>query len=211
MKRRNGKRSIFSDSIELCWDRRVLKSSLTTKQMRRTRNRLISIWCRTLYKMAWIKSIKESKLYTKEEIDQIERINKIYFLLLEQERVKWQADLKENLLKIPQGQPAAKHLVKPVSRKQKKFNEQLEIAREVDLESVVEQYVDLRRSGEYRMVGLCPFHSEKTPSFFVYTNDNHFYCFGCQEFGDVIKFIRLVENLTFKQAVNTLYRFSQES
>ena len=161
--------------------------------------------------MAWIKSIKESKLYTKEEIDQIERINKIYFLLLEQERVKWQADLKENLLKIPQGQPAAKHLVKSVSRKQKKFNEQLEIAREVDLESVVEQYVDLRRSGGYRMVGLCPFHREKTPSFFVYTNDNHFYCFGCQEFGDVIKFIRLVENLTFKQSVKTLYRFSQES
>ncbi|MDP4011961.1 MAG: CHC2 zinc finger domain-containing protein [Candidatus Roizmanbacteria bacterium] len=161
--------------------------------------------------MAWIKSIKESKLYTKEEVDQIERINKIYFLLLEQERVKWQADLKENLLKIPQERPEAKHLVKSMSRKQKKFNEQLEIARGVDLESVVEQYVGLRRSSEYRMVGLCPFHSEKTPSFFVYTDDNHYYCFGCCKYGDVIKFIRLVENLTFKQSVRTLYRFSQES
>ncbi len=79
------------------------------------------------------------------------------------------------------------------------------------MESVVENYVDLKVSGAYRKVGLCPLHDEKTPSFTIFKTDDHFYCFGCREYGDVIKFIKLVENLNFKQAVKTLWRFSQES
>ena len=87
---------------------------------------------------------------------------------------------------------------------------QLEVAREVNLEEVVGEYVKLRRSGMYRLAGLCPFHSEKTPSFVVYTNDDHYYCFGCHEYGDVITFIRKLEKLTFKQAVRVLYKHSQQ-
>ena len=175
------------------------------------RNRLIPIWCHTLHKMAWVKSIKNSTQYTKEEIDGIEKINKLFFILAEEERSKWEQNLQENLLKIPQGIPESKSSVKNLSPKQKRFREQLEVARDMDLESVVEQYVDLKRSGAYRLVGICPFHNDKTPSFTIFKTDDHFYCFGCQEYGDVIKFIRLVENLTFKQAVKTLYRFSQQN
>ncbi|ADU26610.1 DNA primase [Ethanoligenens harbinense] len=72
-----------------------------------------------------------------------------------------------------------------------------------DIESVVSRYVNLRKSGK-SMVGLCPFHSEKTPSFHVYPDDQHFYCFGCETGGDVITFIRKIENLEYREAVEFL-------
>lgn len=72
-----------------------------------------------------------------------------------------------------------------------------------DIESVVSRYVNLRKSGK-SLVGLCPFHSEKTPSFRVYPEDQHFYCFGCETGGDVITFIRKIENLEYREAVEVL-------
>ena len=63
-----------------------------------------------------------------------------------------------------------------------------------DIVDVVSSYVSLRRSGR-NMVGLCPFHHEKTPSFNVYAENGSFYCFGCGVGGDVITFIRRIENL----------------
>ena len=62
------------------------------------------------------------------------------------------------------------------------------------IEDVVGQYVSLTRKGS-NLFGLCPFHSEKTPSFFVYPQTQSFYCFGCGAGGDVITFIRRIENL----------------
>ena len=63
-----------------------------------------------------------------------------------------------------------------------------------DVESVIGSYVSLKRAGS-NLKGLCPFHSEKTPSFTVYPQDNSFYCFGCGAGGDVITFIKKRENL----------------
>ena len=54
------------------------------------------------------------------------------------------------------------------------------------------------------MVGLCPFHGEKTPSFNIYTEDGSFYCFGCGVGGDVISFIMKIENLDYVDAVKYL-------
>jgi DNA primase len=54
------------------------------------------------------------------------------------------------------------------------------------------------------MVGLCPFHGEKTPSFNIYTENNSFYCFGCGAGGDVITFIMRIENLDYIEAVRFL-------
>ena len=177
------------------------------------RSELVAIWESVSNIPGWLRVLWLTKLYTDEELDELERIDDEFRSFAREEETKHQKWLRDELPKTQQGWleifPEAKHLVKPVSRKQKKFDEQLEEARCVDLESVVEQYVELKRSGTYRMAGLCPFHDEKTPSFFVYTNDNHYYCFGCHEHGDVIKFIRQVEKLTFKQSVRTLYRFSR--
>ncbi len=72
-----------------------------------------------------------------------------------------------------------------------------------DAESVISSYVSLRRRGR-TMVGLCPFHGEKTPSFTVYPENNSFYCFGCGAGGDVITFIKKIENLDYIDAVKFL-------
>jgi DNA primase len=72
-----------------------------------------------------------------------------------------------------------------------------------DIVGVISQYVQLRREGQ-RWKGLCPFHSEKTPSFSVNANEGVWYCFGCQARGDVITFVREVEHLGFPDAVEWL-------
>ncbi|MGN0622060.1 MAG: DNA primase [Porcipelethomonas sp.] len=81
------------------------------------------------------------------------------------------------------------------------FLYQLKLANPVD--SVIGSYVNLRRTG-HDFVGLCPFHSEKTPSFHVYTDTQSFYCFGCGAGGDVITFTKRIENLDYIEAVRML-------
>lgn len=73
------------------------------------------------------------------------------------------------------------------------------------IEDVVSAYVTLKRAGA-NLQGLCPFHSEKTPSFTVFTATQSYYCFGCGAGGDVINFIRNVENLDYRSAVEFLAR-----
>ena len=75
-----------------------------------------------------------------------------------------------------------------------------EVIRRNDIEQVIGRYVDLRRAGS-NLVGLCPFHSEKTPSFTVFRNTDSFYCFGCAAGGNVITFIQKIENLDYVSAV----------
>lgn len=72
-----------------------------------------------------------------------------------------------------------------------------------DLTEIASSYVNLKRKGR-NMVGLCPFHGEKTPSFNIYTENGSFYCFGCGAGGDVITFIMKIENLDYIDAVKFL-------
>ncbi|MCQ2514853.1 MAG: DNA primase [Ruminococcus sp.] len=72
-----------------------------------------------------------------------------------------------------------------------------------DITEYISSYVNLKRSGR-NMVGLCPFHGEKTPSFNVYTENGSFYCFGCGVGGDVISFAMKIENLDYIDAVKLL-------
>lgn len=72
-----------------------------------------------------------------------------------------------------------------------------------DIETAVSAYVNLKRRGK-NLVGLCPFHSEKTPSFTVYPENGSFYCFGCGVGGDVFTFTGLIENLDYIEAVKLL-------
>ncbi len=78
-----------------------------------------------------------------------------------------------------------------------------EVLSRADIEGVISPYVTLKRAGGL-LKGLCPFHSEKTPSFCVYTKDNSFYCFGCGAGGDAITFLKRIENMDFEDAVETL-------
>ncbi len=72
-----------------------------------------------------------------------------------------------------------------------------------DITDIVSSYVTLKRRGR-NMVGLCPFHGEKTPSFNIYTENGSFYCFGCGVGGDVISFVMRIENLDYVDAVKFL-------
>jgi len=78
-----------------------------------------------------------------------------------------------------------------------------EIVSRTDIVQLISGYVTLRRAGS-NMVGLCPFHSERTPSFTVFTGSNSFYCFGCGAGGDAIAFVRRTENLDYPDAVEFL-------
>ena len=72
-----------------------------------------------------------------------------------------------------------------------------------DLGELAASYMQLKRRGR-NLVGLCPFHGEKTPSFNIYTENGSFYCFGCGTGGDVITFVMKIENLDYLEAVKFL-------
>ena len=69
-----------------------------------------------------------------------------------------------------------------------------------DLLQVVQSYVPLKRKGN-RYWGCCPFHGEKTPSFSVVPDKGFFYCFGCHAGGNVFKFLSLIENISYFEAI----------
>ena len=79
----------------------------------------------------------------------------------------------------------------------------MELKYKNDIESVISGYVSLKKRGR-NYVGLCPFHNEKTPSFTVFADKGNYHCFGCGVGGDVITFIRQIENLDYMEAVRFL-------
>jgi len=91
-----------------------------------------------------------------------------------------------------------------------KINQQdIDALRErADIVEIISGYTALKRGGTNTMKGLCPFHTEKTPSFTVDRARGLFYCFGCQEGGDLYKFVEKVENLSFPEAVEWVARRS---
>ena len=76
-----------------------------------------------------------------------------------------------------------------------------------DIVDLIGTYVSLKRAGS-NYGGLCPFHSEKTPSFTVFPDTQHFFCFGCEAGGDAFSFIMRVENLDYKGAIEFLAKRS---
>ncbi len=83
--------------------------------------------------------------------------------------------------------------------------EDLEAVRErTDIVKLVSGYLTLRKAGHDTMVGLCPFHAEKTPSFSVSPSKGLYHCFGCGAGGDAVRFLQAVEHLTFVEAVERL-------
>lgn len=72
-----------------------------------------------------------------------------------------------------------------------------------DIGEIIGEYVNLQQKGR-NLMGLCPFHSERTPSFCVYPSNGSFYCFGCGAGGDVITFLRLIEHYDYIETVQKL-------
>ncbi len=83
-----------------------------------------------------------------------------------------------------------------------------QVKRSLSILEVVSLYVGLQPAGKYYK-GLCPFHKEKTPSFYVSPEKGSYNCYGCNRFGDIFSFIQEQEGLTFPEAINFLVdRFS---
>ena len=81
-----------------------------------------------------------------------------------------------------------------------------ELVERSDIVDVVSGYVRLGKKSGANMFGLCPFHSEKTPSFSVSPDKQIYHCFGCGKGGGVINFVMEIENLSFPEAVEFLAR-----
>jgi DNA primase len=78
-----------------------------------------------------------------------------------------------------------------------------QIKRNISIIEVASLYVNLKPAGKYYK-GLCPFHTEKTPSFFVKPENDTFTCYGCNKFGDMFTLIQEMENISFPEAINFL-------
>src|SRR5207237_8123170 len=78
------------------------------------------------------------------------------------------------------------------------------VKQQADIVRVIGGYVKLKKAGAQNFSGLCPFHSEKTPSFSVHATRQFFHCFGCGASGDVFSFVQKIENITFPEAVRAV-------
>ena len=85
-----------------------------------------------------------------------------------------------------------------------KANSLRDLKNRVNLHDVVARVVSLKKAGGMRFKGLCPFHSEKTPSFNVSTDKGYYKCFGCGKAGDIINFVMDTEGLQFTEAVEAI-------
>ena len=112
--------------------------------------------------------------------------------------------LMEDLLKYENRLMKLKLSLKPELKNSSGVNqEEIEIAQEYPIGKIAEQYLDLEKvGGKYK--ALCPFHNEKTPSFHLFTDSNRYYCFGCNESGNVINLTMALFGINFVDAVKML-------
>jgi len=75
------------------------------------------------------------------------------------------------------------------------------VKQQADIVRIIGDYIKLKKAGAQNFSGLCPFHSEKTPSFSVHATRQFYHCFGCGASGDVLSFVQKIENITFPEAV----------
>jgi len=121
----------------------------------------------------------------------------------------WTAWLKltkvQDLLILDKKIQRLQRFLKPASNETKSLgrvsDENIESARNVPIESLLDQ--KFRRSSN-NLLGLCPFHDENTPSFYIYVNENRGWCFGCNQGGDVIGIVMRLHDLSFVAAVQFL-------
>jgi DNA primase len=78
------------------------------------------------------------------------------------------------------------------------------VKQQADIVKIVGDHVRLKKSGAQNYQGLCPFHSEKSPSFSVHATRQFYHCFGCGQSGDVFTFLQKIENLSFPEAVRAV-------
>lgn|GEM_PF-708907 len=105
--------------------------------------------------------------------------------------------------------PSADFSAPPVERARVTGDEEVSRLKSlIRIEDIVPQYFLLRWIGR-SLVGRCPFHEDRTPSFVVFPDTQTFYCFGCRAHGDVLAFLMRIEHLTFPEALQVCRRLSE--
>lgn len=143
-----------------------------------------------------VKKIKSMLMQIRMIKDDFSRDLQKYWLKLtygeELLKIDKQISRLRHLLSVAKGRPPSKGGV---------TEEMVELALSVPIENVIS--LELKKSGN-KLVGLCPLHNEKSPSFFVYPESNSFYCYGCGVGGNVINLIKLLHDFNFIEAVKFL-------
>ncbi len=98
-----------------------------------------------------------------------------------------------------------KCLIRPKKAMNKRieFGAKIDNAKKFPIEELARNKLAIKSRGR-NFISLCPLHNEKTPSFYIYPETNRFYCFGCQEKGDVINLTMVLYGVEFKEAVEML-------
>jgi len=94
-------------------------------------------------------------------------------------------------------------IIKPNNKSNSISQDQIEVARNYPIYDLAKDKLELKPSGQ-NYIALCPFHNERTPSFYLYTETNSYHCYGCQEHGDVIKLTMYLYGIEFKDTVKML-------
>jgi hypothetical protein len=129
-----------------------------------------------------------------------------YFVRLGKTRVDFEMLLANAAAAADEeSQPAAVQVKRPKLQR-KAMRRVTRLKETVRLEDVLANYTDLRRVGAH-LVGRCPFHEDKKPSFVVYPETQTYVCFGCRAHGDVIALVMQKESITFHEAVALLERY----
>lgn len=124
----------------------------------------------------------------------------------------WFGERVARLFLMPPIMEAERHILRlrrmqsiynPSEERLARWQEKLEKARQHSITELAGNKLDFRPAGK-NFIALCPFHNEKSPSFYIYPETNTFHCFGCQENGDVIKLTQHLYGLDFKEAVKML-------
>ena len=151
----------------------------------------------------FVKIIRENLRFIKEQI--IDEFSKYFWReWIKYSQVSLVADIDKQLSRFHQLQNIFQ---KKSDCKKSKFNvsdEDVRRAREISIVDIALPYVEhVRKIGE-NYIGLCPFHKENNPSFYIYSASNHYYCYGCGAHGDLINLIMELRGFSFVEAVRFL-------
>lgn len=158
---------------------------LKMHEWRRRRRKMIEI-IKAKFRVIHTKSAPENQWFWKEVVKQFDGQDLI-------EANKHISRLRRQLAVAYNKKPSGNRLTE----------EHIQRALSVPLLDIAMQHIRLRRSGR-TFKGLCPFHNERHSSFHVYPHNNSFYCFGCSKGGNVINFVRELQGLSFREAVQYL-------
>ncbi|MFA5961517.1 MAG: CHC2 zinc finger domain-containing protein [Parcubacteria group bacterium] len=152
----------------------------------------------------WKKEYERLKTEIKKDLVGIpEKDQWLYDVLFEKLRIPELLKIENRIFQLKRQLAIVEGPTKKLFTRYENFQEMIAIAKSRSVIELARDKLELKSSGK-NFVALCPFHNEKTPSLYFYAETNTFYCFGCHEKGDVIKFYMLLHGVDFKNAIKSL-------